>query len=491
MKKLIYIMAVIFLTATSLFAQNEEDALRYSQIYYGGTARALSMGGAFGALGGDFTSLSINPAGLGVNRHSELTFTPSLFSNRASSSFMGNETSDGKMNLNIGNLGLIGAYTSGSEEGWVSVNFGVGYNRLNDFNNAIVIEGVNNESSMIDFFQESANGKDFSSLNYFYEGLAWETFLIDSIYGDNTHYASVLQMYNDTFAPSYGMTQKKSIITSGTMGEVVFALGANYSNKLYIGATLGIQSIKYKENYTYSETDPNDDIYDFNSFEFNKAESTRGTGFNLKLGAIYRPIEWMRVGAAVHTPTFYDLNYKYNSDIAADYDNGDSYSSESMNGEFDYQLTSPFRAIGSMGFIFKKMALFSIDYEYVDYSQMQLSGANAGEFSDENSSIHTNYVATSNVRAGVEYRYGPFSLRGGVAYFGSPYGSSTGNTSSERIAYSGGFGIKDNNIFFDLGYVYMSGKENYYLYSPDVVSIQPASLNRTSGQILATFGVKF
>ena len=54
-------------------AQNELDALRYSNTGTGGTARSYAMANAFGALGADLSAFHINPAGLGLYRKSEVS----------------------------------------------------------------------------------------------------------------------------------------------------------------------------------------------------------------------------------------------------------------------------------------------------------------------------------------------------------------------------------------------------------------------------------
>ncbi len=496
MKKLFIIFAILA-SSGLLFAQNEVDGLRYSQLYNFGTARSSAMGGAFGALGGDFISLSTNPAGMGVYRHSELTFTPVINMNKVSADYYGSSASDARTNLAMSNLGVVFSFTSGdSQDEWKSVNFGFGYNRLADFYSRSTFEGVNNESSMLDYFLPKTEGKTYDEFDYFFEGLAWETFLIDYENFVEGQYASVLSNWSDSISPVYDLQQTKSTMGSGSVGEIPISLAANYMNKLYIGASLGIQSLKYNESYKYTESDIDNKNPYLDYYDFEQSTSTRGFGLNLKFGMIYRPIEWVRIGAAVHTPTFYELNYRYNSSIYAKfdtviYDGSSAFSSESPEGEYDYTVTTPFRAIGSLAFIIKKMALLSIDYEFVDYSKIQLGSADAGTFNEANNAMQTNYIATSNLRAGLEYRYGPFSLRGGFAYFGNPYAGSAAQVDASRMLYSGGFGIRDNNLLFNLSYVYMQGKEKHYPYNVENIPNEGATMSLTNSQIMATFGVRF
>lgn len=494
MKKILF--AIISLSVATLgFAQNEVDGLRYSQVYSGTTARSLAMGGAFSSLGGDFSCLSTNPAGLGIYRKSEMMISPSLNFNSTIGDYLGGSYPDSKTSLNIGNFGFIGSYTSDNDAGWVSVNFGIGLNRLNNFNNSSTVAGVNNESSLLDYFMSRAQNKNYESFSYFYEGLAWETYLIDyQNYGDGP-YQSVLSNWSDTIANTYGLEQRKSVISSGSLSEVPISLAANYMNKVYVGITCGLQTAKYFEDYEITETDTTNVNQYLNHYTFGHGSTTRGTGINLKVGMIYRPIDWMRFGIALHTPTLYDFKYKYYSSMDAVYDtiiaDGKSEFNSRSDGEYDYQVTTPFRAIGSLGFVIQKTALVSLEYEFVDYSLIKMSSQDAGEFSDVNNSIRTNYTAASNVKVGLEYAYGPFRLRAGGGYYGSPYASSSANKDAYKVGYSGGFGIVDKKVYFDLAYSHISGKENHYLYSPDVAAVQPASITTNNNQIVATFGVRF
>ncbi|MFH2144295.1 MAG: hypothetical protein ABIJ97_17845 [Bacteroidota bacterium] len=486
MKTLILICSVV-ITSLVIQAQNEVDALRYSQLYHGGSARNISMGGAFGALGGDPSVLSYNPAGLGVYRKSEFTFTPSFYLNEASSNFMGKTSIDHKYNFNFNNMALIASANSGDDDGWVSVNFGFGYNRLNNFHRYILIQGQNNESSMTDYFAEMANGNTINNLNSFNEWLAWESYLIDPMNNSETQYQSALL--------TKGVHQTKTISQTGNMGEYAFSMAGNYNNSLYIGATIGIQSLRFKESAIYSEDDRDSLIFDFNSMDYKQSLETRGAGFNFKFGLIYRPVDWVRIGGAIHTPTFFNLTDDYSSSMRSNFESPDSIRGDgewvdSPSGKYNYSLTTPFRAIGSLAFVIKKAAIISVDYEFVDYSMSRLRATDYS-FLTENNTIQNNYTYAGNIRAGLEYRFGPFAVRGGYAMYQSPYNSAEVDNDGMLSAISGGFGIRDKDFFFDIAYVYTMMNENYYLYSPNVVTISPASIDYTSSQIMATVGIKF
>jgi len=485
MKKIIFIIIGVVITNFTLYSQNEVDALRYSQSFYGGTARAVGMAGAFGALGGEISSLSYNPAGIGIYRRSEFTFTPTFYFNKTSADYLNTTNEDFKYNLNLNNLGLVATYNTKNESGWISVNFGFGYNRMNNFHKNISIEGYNSTGSMTDYFAKLANGHNSDDLNGFNEGLAWESYLIDPDTNNIDEYRYVSAFSN------YGELQRKNISSKGSVGEYIFTLGTNYNNMLYLGGTIGIQSVNYTENTEYSETDENNVIPDFNNFIFTQHLKTKGTGFNFKFGAIFRPVDWVRIGAAIHTPTFFDLTDTYSSSISSSFaDASKSSQVDSKDGDYNYELTTPFKAVGSIGFVIKKSAIIGIDYEFVDYTLARLRASDYS-FRTENNSIETHYQATANIRAGIEYRIGPFSIRAGYGLYGSPYKSDQVNKDAFTTSYSGGFGIKNKDFFFDLAYTYNTSEEKYYLYDPYYVNIKSTNLKSTSSQFLATIGFKF
>lgn len=483
MKKNILILVALF--PIICYSQNEVDALRYSKNFFNGTARYNSMAGAFGALGGDISTLSTNPAGLGVYRTSEFVFTPQFSNNMSSASYMNKTTDDFNFKMNFANVGFVATHNSGREEGWITTSFGLAYNKLADFNNYTKINGVNDSSSMTDYFAAIANGKNYSNLDYFKEGLAWDAFLIDPANADTTLYKSALS--------KYGVTQSKNIGTKGGMGEYLIALAGNFSNKLYIGGSIGIQTIRYVENTNYLETDPNDSIPLFNNFNYISDLKTTGSGFNFKFGMIMRPTDWIRIGGAIHSPTFYNLHDEYSSSIKSSFSDalhGDGKTINSLAGTYDYQLTSPFRAIGSLGFVFGKFAILGIEYEFVDYTTARLR-ANDYPFDTENNSIATEYTATGNIKIGGEIKYGPMSFRAGYGLYGSPYTSGHVNEGATYSSYNAGFGIRNNDFYFDMAFNYTVSSEKYYLYDPYVVNIPAVDIKNSNIKALATFGFKF
>ncbi len=482
----LYIIFMLVSFSLVTLAQNEVDALRYSHLIPSGTSRYNAMAGSFGALGGDISVGGFNPAGLGVFRSNEITLTPSFSISNNSSDFLSGNIDQSEVGMKISNFGYLGNVNI-NNGALSNINFGFSYNVINDFSGSILVDGINNINSMTDWFANKASGNHYGSLKQndnFYSHLAWESYIIDLASADSMNYVSA-------YDGVYGQKQSAYILRDGQQSEYNFSISANVSHKFFIGMSLGVQSINYEEVKTIEESDVNDNIADFNSFSFRESFSTRGSGLNFKFGFLYAPVTWIRLGGAIHTPTFYNLTDGYSSSIASNFnDINKSISLDSKYGIFEYKLNTPFKANGSLGFIISNIALINIDYEYIDYSKSKLQ-SNSYTFISENNNIQAEYRSAHNLKLGLEYRIEMLSLRAGTAYYGSPYASSHFNENSSNILFSGGFGIRYGGMFFDLAYSYITGDSNYYLYEGYGINSPEINNTNTKHNIFATIGFKF
>ena len=490
MKKTNTILAIFVISSTLAFAQNEVDALRYSENTTLGTARFTAMGGAFGALGGDMSSIHFNPAGIGIYRSSELTFSPSLIMNNTNSNHFGTVSRATKASLKLTNIGIVLADVKSQAAGWEATQIGFTYRKSNHFSNRLNISGINPNTSLLESYSssiEGLNSSDINSSHAFGAGLAWNTYLINPIDTiDTTTYISI--------APHGGTNQEKFIQKKGGVNDFSLTIGANYKNKIFIGGSMGFPYVNYKEEATYTESDINDTISYLNSFTLNEGFHTYGTGINIKLGVIIKPVDWLRIGGAFHSPTYFKLTDQYSSSISAQFDSiplystqtTTSYASNSPEGVFDYSIATPMRLMSSMACIIGKKGLISLDYEWADYSSALLESNNYG-FTSANAAINSKYTSASTLRLGTEWRLLPFSFRAGYVSQESPY-ANLGSRGSLQ-SYSFGFGIREQYFFFDLAYVYTITQENYYLY--DIQSLQPTTNTIESNQLITTIGLRF
>jgi len=479
---------------SSVIAQNVDDALRYSQIFYGGTARFMSMGGAFTALGGDISSLSQNPAGLGVFRSSEITVTPQLFHINSSAGFNG-ITSDYLYNFNLNQAGIVSNIISNNNEtGLITLNFGYSFSKTNNFNQGIRIQGESTSSSMADSWVRDANGwyKDELYDEAYFGFLANSTWLIDTLSGSGDEYGTVFSNYGDNPPSVYGQTIRRLVSNEGYTGEHALSIGGNYSNKIFFGATLGISKLKYTSHFEHLESTDVTLPSQFESFTYTDHYENTGTGYSLKIGAIIKPVETVRIGLAFHSPTLYRINEYLYEDITSNFTDG-HYESPSEPLRFEYALTTPFRALAGVAVQIQKVALLSVDYEFVDYATARFSETGDDyDYSDKNLNIKNRLKSASNIRLGGEYRLNKYYLRAGYGYYGKAFQSGEDNRDLDYNSISFGAGFREQNVSIDFAFTSYKYAQTNFLYPLDS-SFDPATVNLSTvkNMFTVTLGYKF
>nr|HPI46468.1 outer membrane protein transport protein [Tenuifilaceae bacterium] len=230
----------------------------------------------------------------------------------------------------------------------------------------------------------------------------------------------------------------------------------------------------------------------FDKLYYAQFYETKGTGYNFKVGAIYNPIPSIRIGASIHTPTFYSMTDTYSSSISSEFDSSNvvikKYSSKSPLGNYDYDFETPFKFIGSFAYIFQGKGLISIDVERVNYASMKFrNGGDGDNFSDLNMDAENTFRNVFNFRLGGEYRIGDFALRGGYAFYPSPYKSGFINDKANISQYSGGVGYRSGSFSIDMAYLHTVKKESYVFYS----GANPVDTETKDGRFLITLGFRF
>lgn len=477
----IFNLAIFFSLIVS--SQNEVDALRYSRLMHGGTARSMAMGGAFSSLGADFSTLSMNPAGIAMYKKSEMMFTPIVGNTITEANYLGTLKDEFRYNFNFSNIGVVfaGNLNQKSEKpDFKGFQFGFGLNRQQSFQARANIQGFNENHTILDAYVARANGVNFNNLDPFGTQLAFNTYLIDTVGGSNQY----------SQAHYGGATQRKTIATKGGINEMVMTFGANYDDRLYFGATIGLPFVSYEELSTYAEIDTDENLPNFQSLTITDELKTYGTGFNMKVGMIFRATDWLRVSGAAHTPTFYSLTDEFSTRMQSKLESIGSFTDKSPIGKNTYTLMTPGRVLGGIGLVFPKVGIFSFDIERVNYANSRLRERDVfSDFEPQNDAIKSTYQAANNYRLGIEILAAPFSFRGGYAYYGSPFKSGINDGSESFI--TGGLGIRDRDYFFDLAYNYSLKKEDYYLYTLPTIEDLPVKMQTIRHQIVATLGLRF
>jgi len=508
-------------TCYALKAQHIDDALRYSTTNIGGSSRVQSIGGAAGSLGGDYSSMFINPAGVAFFKTSEAAFSIGFQHLSNKGTYLGTTASDNKGNLYINSGAFIfGGTKKRASSKWQNFSFGIGVNRINNYNETVYYRGLNTQSSISYNYAGEANGitnpDQLSQDPRFAHSadLAYNTYLIEPFLDDNNQpdggWYSLAQEVVDEGG---GIMQENSIRTEGSAYEVNLSFGGNYNDQLYIGGSLNMPTYRYERTKTFSETNTTRPGALLNYFDVTEDLKTEGVGFNTKLGVIYRPIAPLRLGLTFASPTWASFTDTYVTSMATSTtDQGlkTANSTETNNGYADesrYNVTTPWKGTASASYIFrpaggdmtKPSGFISVDYEYMDYAAMKMKMKNGGTSDQEesnarNQAIDATYQAVSNFRVGGELKLNIFAIRAGFAYYGNPYQDN--QLDGSRTFYTGGLGYRNKGIYIDLAVIYGNNTrlDQPYTMLPNQLNIpspDPAEIKSSLTNVTATVGFKF
>lgn len=471
MKKILSISSALLLNCF-LFAQNENDVLRYSTTDVFGSARFEAMAGSFGALGADFSAIQVNPAGMGRFSSSKMSisFNNSIINNDA---FYNNSaTNSSANNFTVGSAGAVFTTDiSAKNVGRKYSQFSIGYTRLKNFTNTKRYEG-RNFYSLLDVFANSGEGihpDNIYDLRPFETGLAYDVFALDYDPGSMQYFSRLTNgdMYHD-----------RTIDTDGGMGEFHLGYSENYMNKFYYGASLGIRRIKYDEKYMHNERLLDTVGTTLRSFDYTYDQQTRGTGFNLKLGVLFLPSDQFRVGLAFESPTISVLEDKWTANMTALHDDGLKFVDSEFipRGQFEYRLKTPMKLRGSFAYILGLRGAVNVDLEMSRIPGGKLKPYTTYEttssynFQDKNSAVEFLYRTVLNTRIGIEYMvYNDLYLRGGLAILPQPFKKELGNSNIPNMTYSAGLGWENRYVALDLSYRILSLREDYYAFDPSKI----------------------
>lgn len=532
MKKISIIFFVLFLLSSYSFSQGEIDAIKYSTKELYGTARSMAMGGSFGALGGDMTGISTNPAGIGVYRSSEISGT---FGSQMNKFSIGRDPHNKSMrSIDASNMGFIG-YFPLRNEAIPMINFGFSYNKQKNFDGKFEAAG-NYGNSLMNFIADRSYGLDPDNLLMPDENssmpdpflsqpwlsvLAYNSYLINPQLNSNGKYG-----YSPLISPNELVQNKINKREKGSIDNYDFTIGTSINNQLNIGLSLIVSEISHYQYSDYQED------FSKGSYVLNNELSVKGSGFGAKLGLIYRPINSLKIGVAYHTPMRYSMQEYYKAriddnllevadvvnEIRPDYKPGSTYSAEFTNS---YDLSTPDKWVFSVAGIIGSRFAANIDYELTDYRKMKLhvpsDSSDAQDwYSVDNGYIKSDFKTASTVKFGMEYRFtNQLYGRLGYAWMQNPYNNKfreAGNAAifnsnvvhvleGDTHYYTGGFGYRFNqNFYLDLAVVFRTQKDKLFafpnIYSDEsntnlVVRSSQYEMKNSLTRAIVTLGYKF
>ena len=498
--------------ANSLMGQSySETALMFSRTRPTGSARILGMGGAQISLGGDFSSSYSNPAGLGMYNRSEFSITPgymSLTNNGtylAGDSFISGQNTDTRTALNIPGISLVFSKPQNGGGGFIHGSFGISMTKVNDFNSNIHYKGTNTSSSLIDYFINQANGgfpDQFSSDGAMFNTvteLAYDNYLIGEASILNPNNPS--DAYFTDFDPGINaeVRQEESVQTKGAQNQWNLSYGANFNDKFFLGAGLGIVALNFQSHKQFDEDFFSQPI---NGYTLTEDLTIKGTGINFTVGGIFRPMDGFQLGASIATPTRYNLTDSYSASMRSSWNNWDYYQDGStfLNDEqaqtdvitSGYNLNTPWKFSAGASYIFGKQGLISVDVERLNYGGAHYNSQTGGvSYDADNDEIKSTYASVTNFRVGGEYRLKSFRFRGGFGYMSDPYKDVQNNVSASRMSASGGVGYRANKFFIDLAYINTWGSNSYRPYTIPSDSSPVLKYNQALTNVVATIGFNF
>ena len=526
-----YIISALLplMMAATLGAQNRYDALRFSENNYYGTAKSIALGNAVTALGGDLGSIGINPAGSAVASYSQFSITPDITVSSASCDYApvaGSQTT-GTMNASksrftLPNIGVSINMNTGNDWGLKNMTFGFVANSTNNYLNSVNASGVNSHSSFMGSLAAGAMDEGYTSsvLNDFesYYGVgsyapSWNSILgyrsnIIGGFGDdeNAYYAGGSEniylgedgIYYVDLGGDINQAYKRQEV--GHKTDVIMNFAMNFDDKFYLGANIGIPQISYSSVDYISETPV--DVDDFQmgllNGKYHYSYTADADGIYAKIGFIWRPLNGLRIGGALQTPTIYSVSESWwlsgeSSYADSSYDASDS----TPQADFRYNLRTP--AIYNLGvaYTFGSKGFISADWERTDYRGMRFSqyadpydgSYYESDFSAVNRDIAVNCYSQNVFRLGAEYRIRQdLAVRAGY------------NSKNTAKSYSIGLGYSSGGSFFldAAARATQYNRKAYcpyddYLYNADgtVLASMAAYSARKLVDFVVTFGWRF
>ena len=430
-------IAIVFAATFTSYSQAlgyQDLAILFSENDENGSARFTSMSGAFGALGGDLSSVNINPAGLAVFKNSAFSGTFNSRKTDITSTYYGNSLTTQEQFFNLSQAGAVLVFDSAYNSEWSKFAMGFNYRVTKDFANGFLAQGNSGVATFTEFPLDNNTPK------------------IDYNIADEQQ-----------FRNNYG----------GDITELNIAFSAVHQKKLYIGASVNFYDLNFNQFATLTEfnNDGNGNDLDANLYQEN---FTSGTGFSLNAGFIYKLHPNFRFGLAYQTPTWYTELFEESNIVNNDGFLGDTEIIVSNNNtvydntsggffpsqELLYKLKTPSKLTASAALIFGKNGLLSLDYSNKNYKNIQLSGG--ANFTTENQFFQNELRNTHNFNVGTEWRFDRFSVRGGYRFEQNPDKLALDTDNIEGYSIGGGYNFGSFKLDFSYSDSNRTSPYNFY-----------------------------
>lgn len=501
--KIIYTFLFFGLTFFTINAQETtiDDALRLAVDNITGTSRYRSMSGAFGAVGGDLSAINQNPAGSIFFNNNLATGSISYYGVRNKSNYFGTKATENDNTLDLNQAGVVFVFNNqNSNDDWKKISLAFNYENTNNFDNTIFSAGTNPYNSIGNYFLNFAQGIPLDYLaNYNYNQLyfneqqaylGYDTYIFEAVDGNlgNVDYYTNIPTGGNYY-------QENFINSSGYNGKVTANFSTSYKNKFFLGANLNFHFVDIQKVFNIYESN-NNPTYDEGStigdILFQNELYTFGSGVSFNLGAIYQPIDNIRIGIAYESPTWYRLTDQLTQGvITTSINNQDNISRPASfqdTQEFlPYYIQTPSKWTGSLAYIFGKRGLLSADVSMKDYSVTRFKPKNDQPYTSLNATMNSILDNAIEVRLGGEYKIKQIALRGGYRFEQSPY--KIDQAFGDLTGYSGGIGYTFGENRIDLAYTHEYRNMNQAFLSSGMTDM--ARINRKNNTVTVSYTINF
>ena len=484
----------LFLSFSTIKAQQISDALQYSQDDITGNARYRAMGGAFGALGGNLSALNVNPAGSAIFTSNFSSVTLSSYNQQNESNYFGTKSKEDNASLDMNQLGMVWVFDNYYlDSKWSKFSIAMNYDQTNNFNNSMYARGYNPTNSVANYYLSYANGIPENILSSIpYTDLSYNE--QQAYLGYNGYFINPTtgNQYTSAVNPNGNYFQENNVESRGYNGKITFNIGAEYDKRFYFGMNLNAHFSNFETTSSFYEdtfdSPGNNTATGVQASRFTNQLYTYGSGFSFQLGAIAKVTNDFRVGLSYESPTWYNLNDELKQTLSVNcpdcIPNTTSFivSPNTVLIYPTYQLKTTARYTGSLSYIFGSKGLISFDYSLRDYSNLKFQPSS--EFFSANDAISNALSISNEVRIGGEYRIKRWSVRGGFRYEESPYKNK--NTVGNLNSYSTGFGYDFGDFKIDMAYIYAKRTNNTAFFAQGLTDT--ANVKAIQNNVVVTVG---
>ena len=518
-KKIMFgLMALAVITAN---AQETYENANLMKPELTGTARYIGMGGAMEALGADISTISTNPAGIGLFRSSSVNLSFGLSSQQDVTTY----GSDHKTVPSFDQAGFVYSMRTNSRS---FLNFAFNYSKSRNFNQILNAAGKLNGSAQNKLtYNKFVGNEDFIYIDK--DGTLLSNYIqfsqLDYLYANNINYEEDADG-NGSFYGYDGDAYDMYRAQSGYIGRYDFNISGNVNNRFYWGVTVGVQDVHYNGFSDYIEN------LGGSTVEVMDTRKITGNGVDIKAGVILRPVEEspFRIGLSVSTPTWYKLTTSnYTSMSLLNGNVSQQLFAPEIGESYEFKLYTPWKFGASLGHTVGNNLALGLSYEYADYSTADtrvIDGydyyGNEESYSEYATNQHTKNTlkGVSTIKAGLEFKPDPsLAVRLGFNYVAPMYdklGVKDGTLDSYGVFYqsqsdftnwedtyriTAGLGYNIDKFSIDLAYQYSTTNGNFSPFYDCADNINSESLTNNNfdvckvsnkrHQLMLTLGYRF